>query len=313
MSNVKYSRGKFFLTDGGQNLLLLDVRTPVVNRSRIHSHQFAQDEKRNVVFPLEQIVNTSAKKIFQSSFVSMAEVVIYLRIVARLLRKPQIHSVLKIGEISPLVEALTEILPQFNPTNKLFCHPAQIDENFLPEKKFDTLIFLEQRAPSLNVLFALKDFGCVYFVAPIQSLQGFLRDRVKIFPLSNQAALFELEISPPIRRELRLHTPQGQFDEKFSAVNQVIDKLPDVMKKFNSASRKKKNPCLDEYIAELIRAEKILAEIFPMLHSDTIKFNFNLLKEFLIDMRLADDKQKKFFVDRVSRQHEILTQELSNS
>lgn len=312
MSNVKYSRGKFFLTDDERNFLLLDVRTPVVNRSRIHSHQFAQNEKGKVVFPLEQIVSTSAKKIFQSSLVSMAEVVIYMRIVARLLRKPQIHSVLKIGQTSPLDEALTETLSQFNPANKFF-KPAQVDENFLPEEKFDTLIFLEQRAPSLNVLFALKDFGCVYFVAPIQSLQGFLRDRVKIFPLSNQAALFELEISPPIRRELRLHTPQGQFDEKFSAVNQIIDKLPDVMKKFNVASRKKKNPCLDEYIAEIIHAEKVLAEIFPMLHSDTIKFNFNLLKESLIDMRLADDKQKKFFVARVSRQHEILAQDLQNN
>ena len=312
MSNVNYSRGKFFLTDGEQNLLLLDVRTPVVNKSRINSHQFAQNEKGKVVFPLEQIVGKAAKKIFQKTLVSMAEAVIYMRIVARLLRKPQIHSVLKIGQTSPLDEALTETLSLFNPANKFF-KPAQVDENLLPEKKFDTLIFLEQRAPSLNVLFALKDFGCVYFVAPIQSLQGILREQAKIFPLTEQAALFELEISPPIRRELKLRTPQSQFDEKFSAVNQVVAELPDVLKRFNSSPRKKKNSCLDEYIAELIRAEKTLAEIFPMLHSDMIKFNFNLLKEFLIDMRLADDKQKKFFVNRVSRQHEILAKDLSDS
>ncbi len=311
MSNLNYSRGKFFLTDGEQNFLLLDARTPVLNRSRINSHQFTQDRK-SVVFPLEQIVSKAAKKIFQKTLVSMAEAAIYMRIVARLLRKPQIHSVLKIGQSSPLDEALTETLSLFNPANKFF-KPAQVDENFLPEKKFDTLIFLEQRAPSPDVFFALKDFGCVYFVAPIQSLQGFLREQAKIFPLTEQAALFELEISPPIRRELQLRTPQGQFDEKFSAVNQIIDKLPDVMKKFSALPRKKKNPCLDEYIAELIRAEKTLAKIFPMLHSDMIKFNFNLLKEFLIDLRLADDKQKKFFVNRVVRQHEILAKELSDS
>lgn len=313
MSNLNYSHGKFFLTNGGQNLLLLDARAPFVNRSRINSHQFAPEEKGGVVFPLEQEIGKATKKIFQRSLVSMAEVVTYMRIVARLLRKPQIHSVLRIGQVTPLDEALTETLRLFNPANKFF-HPEKVEGYLLPENRFDTIIFSEQRMPPLELFLAVKDFGSIYLLAPSATSEGLLRSYAKIFPLTEQVALFELEISPQIRRELLRRTPRDQFDEKFSAVNQVVDKLPDVMKKFNALSRKKKNLCLDEYIIELIHAERTLAEIFPMLHSDTIKFNFNLLKEFLIDLRLsADEKLKKIFIARVIRQHEILTQDLSNS
>lgn len=54
------------------------------------------------------------------------------------------------------------------------------------------------------------------------------------------------------------------------------------------------------------RAEKILAEIFPALIGDTIKFDFNLLKEFLIDLRLGNGTPA-----RVLRQHEISAADLS--
>ena len=308
MSNVNYSNGKFFLTESGQQpQLLLDVRTPFVNRSRINSHQFAQEEKNRVIFPLEQIVNNAAKKIFQRTLPSLAEVVTYMRIVARLLRKPQIHTVLRLGQSSPFDAALTETLQKFNPANKIF-HPEKVEAYLLPENRFDTVIFFAQNTPPIELLLAVKDFGSIYLIAPSATSDGLLRTYAKIFPLTEQAALFELTVSPQVRQEIRRRTPQGQFDEKFSAINQVVAKLPDVLKKFDALSRKKKNSHLDEYITEVIRAEKILSEIFPMLASDTIKFNFNLLKEFLIDLRLGNGA-----IARVRRQHEILLHELSST
>ena len=154
MSNVNYSNGKFFLTESGQQpQLLLDVRTPFVNRSRINSHQFAQEEKNRVIFPLEQIVNNAAKKIFQRTLPSLAEVVTYMRIVARLLRKPQIHDVLIVGQRSRLDEALEKTLPKFNEKNFLYCYVPH-----RPIGKFNHVNFIcaETDAVGGGVLFARK-------------------------------------------------------------------------------------------------------------------------------------------------------------
>lgn len=175
MSNVNFKDGKYFLQDGERGTLLLDARTPFFNRSRVHSHQFTP--QGGVEFPLTNLVNVATQKIFKQTPESMSELITYLRIVARLLNKPQIHNVLRIGQWSPLEESLAEILPQFNPD-----------------------------------------------------------------------------------------------------------------------------------IAEVVRAENLLAEIFPELYSDTIKFNFNLLKEFLIDLRLGNGA-----IVRVNRQYEILAKDWSNS
>ena len=66
--------------------------------------------------------------------------------------------------------------------------------------------------------------------------------------------------------------------------------------------------------SEIARAEKILAEIFPTLHSATIKFNLNLFKEFLIDTRLAPDSDaKKIAAVRATNQHKILIRDWNNS
>ncbi|MBQ6005726.1 MAG: hypothetical protein IJT57_02435 [Selenomonadaceae bacterium] len=308
MSEVNYSNGRFFLTDGQKSLMILDVRTPYVNRSRVHSHQLA--EEGGYVFPLDDTVNAAIKKIFKKTTESLAEVLIYARIVAHLLRKPQIHNVLKIGQWSPLDEALAEILPQFNPSNKLYClsemRPvgkipsvtfllAEGGEYPLPENKFDTIIF--PKHPPLEILLAVKDYGKIYFTAT--KLEESLKSHVNILPLTKQSALIELEISPQLRQKIRRRTPQGQLDERISEIKQLVEKLPAVLKKKNSR--------LDEYIAEVVRAEKVLAEIFPMLYSETIKFNFNVLKEFLIDLRLGNGS-----VARVNRQYEILLKDLSN-
>lgn len=181
-------------------------------------------------------------------------------------------------------------------------------EDLLAEKIFDTLIFFDQGSPSVEILLALKDDGKIYFTGPLNDSDEILRSQAKIFSLDGNISLFESEISSQLRTELRRRTPQGQLDEKFSAVTQVADKLPDVIKKFGSLPRKKKFPHLDEYIAEITLAEKILAEIFPLLAIDTIKFNFNLLKESLIDLRLGNCS-----ATHVKRRYEILARDLETS
>lgn len=316
MSNVKFKDGRYFLQDGKKTALLLDVRTPFLNRSRVHSHQFT--ENGGVEYPLTETVNAASQKIFKNTPESMAELLAYLRIIARLLNKPQIHKVLRVGQWTPLDESLAEILPQFNPDNKLYClsetRPlgkiqsvnfifAEGGEYLLPENTFDTIIF--QTTPPPEVLLAVKDYGKIYFTAQPWRLEEFLKSQAQLFPLTQEVALFELEVSPQFRQEIYKRSPQAQLDDKKSAITQVVEKLPAIMKKLNS---RKKLSYLDEYIAEVTRAEKILAEIYPALHSDTIKFNFNVLKEFLIDLRLGNGSTA-----RVNRQYEILAQDLGNS
>ena len=367
MSNVNFKDGRYFLQDGERAALLLDVRTPFLNRSRVHSHQLT--ESGSVEYPLTDTVNAASQKIFKRTPESMAELLTYLRIVARLLNKPQIHKVLRVGQWSPLDESLAEILPQFNPDNKLYClsetrplgkipsvnfifaeiHKVlrvgqwtQFDEslteilpqfnpdnklyclsetrplgkipsvNFifaeggeylLPENKFDTIIF--PTTPPTEILLAVRDYGKIYFTAQPWRLEEFLKSQAQIFSLTQEVALFELEVTPQFRQAIYKRSSQAQLDDKKSAITQVVEKLPAVMKKFNP---RKKLSYLDEYIAEVTRAENILAEIYPSLHSDTIKFNFNVLKEFLIDLRLGNGSTA-----RVNRQYEILAQDLGNS
>lgn len=312
MSNINYSKGKFFLvTDGEQPAPLLDCRDVNLNRSRINSHQFSKDGN-GVVFPLEEEVTAATKKIFRNTLLSLAETVIFMRVVNELLRKPQIQNVLLIGQPSPFAEELAEILPKFNPANRLH-HPEKIEVYLLAENRFDTVIFFAQRTPPLELVLSVRDWGKIYFLAPPNGAEELLTSRAKIFSLTEQAALFELEISPSFRREFRARTPAGQLAEKKSEITRVLDALPDTIKKYTILTRKKKFSGLDEYIAELSRAERVLAEIFPMLHSDTIKLNFNMLKEFLIDLRLADDdKSKRLAVTRINQQYEILWQDWEN-
>ena len=315
MSNINFKDGKYFLQDGERASLLLDVRTPFLNKSRVHSHQFT--ESGGVEYPLTDTVNAASQKIFKRTPESMAELLAYLRIVARLMNKPQIHKVLRVGQWSPLDKSLAEILPQFNPDNKLYClsetRPlgkipsvnfifAEGGEYLLPENKFDTIIF--QATPPPEILLAVRDYGKIYFTAQPWRLEEFLKSQAQLFPLTQEVALFELEVSPQFRQEIYKRSPQAQLDDKKSAITQVVEKLPAVMKKINS---RKKLSYLDEYIAEVTRAENILAEIYPSLHSDTIKFNFNVLKEFLIDLRLGNGSTA-----RVNKQYEILAQDLGN-
>ncbi len=288
MSKINYTNGQFFFLDNDQSEMILDVRTPLANRSRIHSHKFTTEG--TTTYPLAMIIHQAVKKIFKATPESMAELMIYLRIVARLLRKAQIHSILHVSERSPLDEELAEILPQFNPANKILT-TNKIGDYPLPENKFDTIIY--PPSPPDEILLAVKNFGKIYSTA--SDVEENLKPSTKIFPLTKSLALFETEISPQFRQEIYRRSPQGQFNEKFSVIKQVIDKLPEVFKNKSG---------LDEYIAEVVRAEKLLAEIFPELQSDNIKFSFNLFKESLIDLQLGNGS-----LSRVFRQYEICKEE----
>lgn len=187
------------------------------------------------------------------------------------------------------------------------------NEYFLPQNKFDTVIFSEPVTPPLEVLLAAKDFGKIYFTAPPSNVENLLKTYVRQFDIEKNFALIELEMVPPLKRELRRRTPQAQLDAKKYAIIQVIAKFPDVIEKFNVLPQHKQNAFLDEYIAELTHAEKILNEIYPELHSDTLKLNFNMFKEFLIDIRLYDEPQiKQLAIDDLNRQLQILAQDLNS-
>ena len=122
-----------------------------------------------------------------------------------------------------------------------------------------------------------------------------------------------MEISPNLKQELRRHSAQGQLELKKLQIKEVVAAILQVAEKFNALPPQERNACLDEYIAKVSRAEKILNEIFPDVHSDTIKQNFNMFKEFLIDVRLYDDWQlKKIAVEDLNNQYKILAQDLNN-
>ena len=183
----------------------------------------------------------------------------------------------------------------------------------LPENKFDTIIFSEPKIPPLELLLTLKDFGTIYFYAAKSSLPDYLTKTAQTFDLGNNLSIIELEMSPTLKRDLQRRTPQNLLEEKKNQIRQTVYKVQDVAKKFNELPPQDKNHYLDEYIAELTRTEKVLNEIFPQLHSDTIKLNFNMFKEFLIDVRLYTDwNLKNQAAADVNRQFQILAQELNN-
>lgn len=173
------------------------------------------------------------------------------------------------------------------------------------------MIFSEQTLPPLEVLLAAKDYGKVFFAASKASLPDFWTT-AQTFDLEQNFSIVELELSPSLKAELRRRSPQGQLDDKKSQIKQTVLKVRDIAKKFNELTPQEQNACLDEYIAEVTRAEKVLNEIFLDLHSDTIKLNFNVFKEFLIDFRLYDDWQlKSRAAADLNRQIGILMQDLN--
>ncbi|MCR5833699.1 MAG: hypothetical protein K6G55_03515 [Selenomonadaceae bacterium] len=321
MNNIKYQNGIFFLAEGNQYKSLLNVRLPIANKSCVSSHQFS--EKSGVIYPLEKMTTDALKKIFQNTVTSFAEMIAYSRIVARLLTKPQIHSVLQIGNWSAFGECLSAILPHFNPQNKFCCMTSlrpvgkiptvnfifnEGSDYLLPENKFDSVVFTEKVLPPPEVFLSVKDYGRIYFIAEESTPIDEIKSNAIIYNVENDTALVETEMTPQLREKFYLRTPQGQLNEKISAIRQLVNQVPIILRQYKSSTGKNKKSLLDKYIAELIRAEKVLAEIFPMLRDADIKFNFNLLKEFLIDLRLDNGSPAQ-----IESRYKILAQSLTNT
>ena len=319
MSYLKPENGNFVFYDAfNKPQILIDLRNPAVNQSDLPQGLLLQQ------------VNSSLPKLFNGAPDVSLNVMIYLRIIAHLMKKSQVHHVLRIGAWSPLDEVLAETLPKFNPANKLYCYvshrpvgkfehvnfiAAEVNGGGLviSENKFATIIFPERKIPPAEILLAAKDWGKIYFIAPSGSLPDFLKPQARAFVFEQNFSLFELEISPNLKQELRRHSAQGQLELKKLQIKEVVAAISHVSKKFNALPPQERNACLDEYIAKVSRVEKILNEIFPDVHSDTIKQNFNMFKEFLIDVRLYDDWQlKKIAVEDLNNQYKILAQDLNN-
>lgn len=174
------------------------------------------------------------------------------------------------------------------------------------------MIFSEQKLPPIELLLAARDYGKVFFVALKSAIPDFWTNAAQIFDLEQNFSVVELELSPTFKQELRRRSPQGQLDDKKAQIRQTVLKVHEVAKKFNELPQQEKNACLDEYIAEVTRAEKLLNEIFIEVHSDTIKLNFNMFKEFLIDFRLYEDWQlKSRAAEDLNRQIGVLEQDLN--
>ena len=308
--------GIIFFDAANQSRSLVDVGIFAANQSDVLQNDLADE------------VNGNLQKLFDKTPAGVVNSIIYLRLVAELIRKPQKHDVLHVGQWSPLDDTLAVTLPKFNAQNRLWYYApsrpvgkfAKVNFIFaevhgggyiIPENKFGSVIFSEQPLPPIELLLAARDYGKVFFAAPKSALPDFWTTAAQTFDLERNFSVVELELSPTFKQELRRRSPQGQIDDKKAQIRQTFLKVRDVAKKLNELPPQEKNACLDEYIAEVTRAEKLLNEIFIAVHSDTIKLNFNMFKEFLIDFRLYDDWQlKSRAAEDLNRQIGVLEQDL---
>ena len=104
---------------------LIELNNPAENRSDLLHAMLLQE------------IHNTLPKLFDQTFESIINIVIFLRVVKKLMNKPQIHSVLKIGQLSPLDMALAEILPKFNKKNSLYCYTA-----YRPVGNFNNVNFI---------------------------------------------------------------------------------------------------------------------------------------------------------------------------
>lgn len=317
MSYINFEGGKIFFYDAeDKKIFLLDAVTSAENHSKFHSHQFLS-RGGGMGFPLSEEINKHLNKIFDGSIESITSAIIFLRITAELLHKMQVQKVLSVGEWSEINSALARFLPQFNAENILYSFakstPLEKFDNtkfifadeieiLLAENKFSTVI-LSRPLLQVEMFLSVKDFGKLFFAANRSGVPPIIQDNARLYNFEGGYTLFEMTITPELKNFLRSQTPQGQLAQKKFAVKQVVEKFPAVLDKTTSLSGNEKNFVLDRYIAELGTAEKVLNEIFIHLHSDTIKQNFNMLKEFLIDYRLFGGDEEKIFAqyDKVVR------------
>ena len=298
MSYISFDGGKiFFHNNADEKFLLIDTVTSSENRSRVHSHIFTE---KHTDFPLTNYIRSGIEKIFNNSTESLAGVTVFLRITAELIRKPQVHKVLRIGEWGALNEVLEKFLTKFNDENFLYCYAksrplenvpnakfifSESEDYFLPENKFSSII-LDKPFLREEIFFASRDFGKIFFVAKKDGLPYWLQKNLLMFELSDQIFLFELTVTPDIKIFLRSQSLDGQIDKIKSTIRQTIELVPQMIDRAESFSGNEKKFFLDSFFPQLTNSEKLLAEIFPQLNNDKIKLEFNLLKEFFIDYRL---------------------------
>ena len=326
MARIDFENGKFFFKDKNeQKILLVDLMTSEVNHSRVHSHQFTADLK-GIECPLFNDIKKISEKFADGSAQSLINAAIFFRVINQLLKKSQVQKVLHVGAWSSLDEVLDEFLPKFHDENFLysldkrrplqnFSHTkfifADDDKYFLPENKFNTVIFSEQTQPPDEIILTAKNFGKIYFFSDIKNVSAEIKSNSEIFNFEGDFSLFELTATSELKENIFSRTAQGIIDAKKENIVEVISKIFDTVENIKSFRDKKKIRYLDELIKDLTAAEKNLAEIFPNLSSDTIKINLNMLKEFFIDFRLRQNSPlQKVSAEKITRQYKILIDDM---
>lgn len=104
---------------------LVDYLKPAANQSDLAQANLINEVQVN----LQKLMNGTPE--------GMMNGMLFLRIVARLIRKPQIHNSLHIGQWSQLDDVLAMILPKFNAKNFLWCYSKN-----RPIGKFESVNFI---------------------------------------------------------------------------------------------------------------------------------------------------------------------------
>ena len=325
MSYINFEQGKnFFYDKTNTKILLADLVTSEINHSKLSAHQF--NPSGGISYPLTDDVYRIIKKFPNGSMQSVADAMIIFRVLDKLLRKPQIHNVLYVGAWSVMCEVIHELIPKFNDKNYLyvlsntrpienFNHAKFIftegEKYFLPENRFSTIIFSEMNVPPAEVILSAKNFGYIYFLCNVGNVSEDIKSHSRIFEFENNFAVFELETSPELKNIISQSTELGAVGAKKSEISRIVLSVPASIKKYNLRTGDKRLKAIDKLIADLIVAEKKLAEIFPYLMSDTIKFNLNLLKEYLIDFRLRmnEPNLQKISAKKIADQYKILIED----
>ena len=326
MAYTTFENGKVFFHDQTKNdekTLLADFVSPEVNRSIISSHQYESDE---INYPLFTEIQKYLPKFSDGNFINFVNGIIFFRLAAELLKKSQIHNILHVGTWSAIDEILDGFLPKFNEKNFLYCltdrkplqkldHTKFIfadgEKYFLPKNEFETIIFSEISPPPPEIILAAKNFGKIYFVCNEKAISEEMKANSKIFVTDENFSLFELSATKSFKRIIVSRTEEGILAEKKSQIARIIFQVPAISTKISSLVGEEKVAQTDALISALVRAEKILAEIFPQLRSDTVKFNVNLLKEFLIDFRLRIHSSAwKISASKFAEQYKILIDDM---
>lgn len=109
MSYLTFNNSGIILYDAAnQSRSLVDVGIPAANQSDLSQNDLVGE------------VNGNLQKLFDQTAVGAVNSIIYLRLVAELIRKPQKHDVLHVGQWSLLDDTLAVTLPKFNAQNRLW-------------------------------------------------------------------------------------------------------------------------------------------------------------------------------------------------